>query len=64
MHVCVQVAPALRERYFGAALELTSHDNYCPAWEHDAVDCSYRPGGDGESVEHVAARIRELFQVG
>ncbi|KAI8475590.1 MAG: phosphoglycerate mutase [Monoraphidium minutum] len=58
----IQVAPELRERFFGAALELESHDNYCPAWAADEKDPSSRPGGDGESVAGVAARILGLLQ--
>jgi hypothetical protein len=57
------VAPALRERYFGRNLELHSHDNYCPAWDNDLLDPSSVPGGDGESVAAVAARLQELLQV-
>jgi hypothetical protein len=57
------VAPELRERFFGAALELTTHDNYCPAWAADKADAGARPGGDGESVRDVAARVLGLLQV-
>lgn len=60
----LQVAPALRERYFGKDLELQNHSNYCPAWEVDAVDPTAAPGGDGESVAAVAARLRQLLEVG
>jgi broad specificity phosphatase PhoE len=61
-----QVTPLLAERYFGSALELTSHDNYCPFWDSDARDPSSRPAGseDGESVEQVSQRVHQLFQVG
>lgn len=62
-HAHVQVAPELRERFFGAALELASHDNYCPAWENDEADPSSRPGGDGESVKNVAERVLGLLEV-
>jgi broad specificity phosphatase PhoE len=58
-----QVAPELRERFFGAALELASHENYCPAWEGDAADPSTRPCGDGESADDVAARALGLLRV-
>jgi broad specificity phosphatase PhoE len=58
-----QVHPGLRERYFGAALELTSHEGYCPAWEADAADPASRPGGDGESAADVAQRLLQLMEV-
>eukprot|EP00879_Flechtneria_rotunda_P022746 GHRR01024023.1.p1 GENE.GHRR01024023.1~~GHRR01024023.1.p1 ORF type:complete len:260 (+),score=71.80 GHRR01024023.1:341-1120(+) len=60
----IQETPLLRERFFGAALELTTHDNYCPAWASDAVDPRSKPAGnqDGESVLEVSARIQRLFQ--
>ncbi|KAF6263235.1 phosphoglycerate mutase [Scenedesmus sp. NREL 46B-D3] len=60
----VQLTPLLRERCFGAKLELTCHQNYCPAWEGDAADPDSKPCGcvDGESVQEVAARLRQLFQ--
>jgi broad specificity phosphatase PhoE len=58
------VHPGLRERYFGDALELTSHDGYCPAWEADAADPASQPGGDGESVADVAQRLQQLMEVG
>lgn len=58
----IQVAPDLRERFFGAALELESHDNYSPAWAEDEKDPSSRPGGDGESVRGVAARVLGLLE--
>ncbi|GBF93029.1 hypothetical protein Rsub_05640 [Raphidocelis subcapitata] len=58
----LQVAPELRERFFGAALELTSHDNYCPAWDADARDHGARPGGDGESVRDVVGRVAALLE--
>lgn len=56
----------LRERFFGAQVELQSHDNYCSAWEDDARDPTSKPAGnlDGESVTEVSARIKQLFQVG
>jgi hypothetical protein len=55
----------LAERYFGSALELTSHDNYCPFWASDALDPNSRPvgGEDGESVVQVSQRVRQMFQV-
>lgn len=56
----------LAERYFGSALELTSHDNYCPFWASDAQDPNSRPVGseDGESVVQVSQRVHQLFKVG
>lgn len=55
----------LAERFFGSALELTSHDNYCPFWASDAQDPHSRPVGseDGESVVQVSQRVHQLFQV-
>jgi hypothetical protein len=63
--VTLQVTPLLAERYFGSALELTSHDNYCPFWASDAQDPNNRPAGseDGESVVQVSQRVHQLFQV-
>ncbi|WIA41398.1 hypothetical protein OEZ86_004984 [Tetradesmus obliquus] len=60
----MQVTPLLRERCFGSKLELTCHDNYCPAWEGDAADPGSKPCGceDGESVQDVSARVQQLFQ--
>eukprot|EP00775_Hariotina_reticulata_P007761 gene7761-7960_t len=60
----VKEHPLLRERFFGSALELVSHDNYCPAWEGDATDQETKPAGneDGESVAEVSARLQQLFQ--
>lgn len=62
----LQVTPLLAERFFGSALELTSHDNYCPFWASDAQDPHSRPSGseDGESVVQVSQRVHQLFQVG
>ena len=61
----LQVTPLLAERFFGSALELTSHDNYCPFWESDAQDPTSRPAGseDGESVVQVSQRVQQLFTV-
>jgi hypothetical protein len=61
----MQVTPLLRERCFGSKLELTCHQNYCPAWEGDAADPASKPCGceDGESVQEVSARVQQLFQV-
>lgn len=60
----IQVTPLLRERCFGSKLELTCHDNYCPAWDGDAADPGSKPCGcqDGESVREVSARMQQLFQ--
>jgi broad specificity phosphatase PhoE len=59
-----QIEPALRERFFGAALELQNHEGYSPAWASDAQDPTSRPPGkgDGESVADVAARSAELLR--
>jgi broad specificity phosphatase PhoE len=58
-----RVERALRERWFGSALELQNHDGYSPAWASDARDPSSKPPGhgDGESVVEVAARCAELL---
>lgn len=58
-----ETEPALRERWFGTALELEHHDGYSPAWENDARDPTSRPPGegDGESVAEVAARAAGLL---
>jgi hypothetical protein len=37
----------LRERYFGTALELQSHDLYAGVWEVDMQDVSQGPAGGG-----------------
>lgn len=59
----LQIERNLRERWFGAALELQSHEGYSPAWASDARDPTSRPPGegDGESVAEVAARSAELL---
>lgn len=59
-----QTEGALRERWFGSALELQSHEGYSPAWAGDARDPTSRPpgDGDGESVAEVAARSAELLR--
>jgi broad specificity phosphatase PhoE len=61
----LQLTPLLRERCFGFQLELTCHQNYCPAWEGDAADPASKPCGcmDGESVQDVSVRVQQLFQV-
>lgn len=59
----VQVAPDLRERFFGAGLELQPYAAaYGTIWERDVQDSGFQPGGDGESVAEVAARVRGLFK--
>ncbi len=52
----IRTDAALRERYFGAALEGESSDAYREVWAQDARDVSIGPGGDGESVMDVAER--------
>jgi broad specificity phosphatase PhoE len=61
----LQLTPLLRERCFGSQLELTCHQNYCPAWEGDEANPASKPCGceDGESVQEVSARVQQLFQV-
>jgi len=51
----------LRERSFGADLELQSHDLYAQVWARDAEDPTCAPPGGGESVADVAARARALL---
>ncbi len=53
--------PALRERYFGAQLELGSDSQYAPVWVEDAKDVGFVPGGDGESVAAVSARLQVMM---
>ncbi|KAG2498418.1 hypothetical protein HYH03_003676 [Edaphochlamys debaryana] len=61
--VRLEVAPELRERWFGDDLELQSyHRAYGTIWERDAESTSNRPGGNGESVEEVSGRMRALFK--
>lgn len=50
-----------RERFFGAALEGQLHAAYRDVWDADAKDSAARPGGDGESVDQVAARLKALL---
>ena len=49
---------ALRERYFGEALEGGSSDAYTSVWAQDAVDVTVGPVPDGESVMDVAMRCQ------
>lgn len=58
----VVAEPALRERYFGAALELQPDGHYAEVWVQDKRDPSYVPGGDGESVAAVSTRLAELMR--
>lgn len=58
----VQPTEMLRERYFGAQLELQPHSHYASVWEQDAESIDYRPGGDGESVRSVSLRVQQLFE--
>ncbi|XP_076942242.1 uncharacterized protein LOC143612055 [Bidens hawaiensis] len=46
----------LRERYFGPAFELQSHDKYSEIWDLDEIDPFKRPEG-GESVADVVSRL-------
>mmetsp|Transcript_8479 Transcript_8479/g.18141 ORF Transcript_8479/g.18141 Transcript_8479/m.18141 type:complete len:215 (+) Transcript_8479:126-770(+) len=57
-------ADELCERFFGSELEEKPYGGaYEAIWSADAADPDSRPGGDGESVNQVAARVRGLFQV-
>jgi broad specificity phosphatase PhoE len=53
----VELEPALRERFFGAA-EGGAATAYESVWAADAADAAARPPGGGESVADVAARLR------
>lgn len=58
-----QVAPELRERFFGDDLELQPYSTaYGKIWERDAESASV-PGGNGECVNEVSIRVRKLFEV-
>ncbi|KAK9803307.1 hypothetical protein WJX72_011025 [[Myrmecia] bisecta] len=57
----LQVAPELRERFFGDALELQSDSNYPRVWQQDANDLTVGPSGGGESVMDVSVRLQQLF---
>ena len=52
----IRLDEALRERYFGAALEGKSSDGYRDVWAQDAKDVAVGPPMGGESVLDVAAR--------
>ncbi|GAB4813986.1 hypothetical protein N2152v2_001032 [Parachlorella kessleri] len=56
----IQEAVELRERHFGD-YELQSCSNYETVWAADAAETSARPPGGGESVQDVAARMKELI---
>lgn len=57
------VVDELCERYFGSALELQDHaSHYAATWAQDEKDPGYRPGGDGETVEEVAGRVKKLVE--
>eukprot|EP00798_Chlamydomonas_sp_ICE-L_P010370 gene10370-8310_t len=52
----------LRERGFGVALELQPYGQaYADIWAEDGKSLDYKPGGDGESVNDVVARLKALF---
>ena len=57
----VRIDEALRERYFGAALEGASSDAYREVWAQDAQDVSIGPSGGGESVMDVAERCEAFI---
>ncbi|GLC37150.1 hypothetical protein PLESTM_000548100 [Pleodorina starrii] len=60
----LQVAPELRERFFGDDLEMQPYSAaYGKVWERDAESTASVPGGNGESVDDVSTRVRQLFQV-
>eukprot|EP00249_Psilotum_nudum_P013078 c24141_g1_i2 orf=543-1034(-) len=58
----VQILEELRERYFGPALELESHDHYREIWALDENDPFTGPDG-GESAADVANRVIKVLPV-
>lgn len=57
-------AEALRERYFGTALEGKPSTLYGQVWYEDEKDITKRPEGGGESVNDVAGRLEQfVYQV-
>ena len=54
--------PELCERYFGTVYEGKSTAHYADVWADDAKNPATKPPGGGESVDEVAARMRELIQ--
>lgn len=54
-------APSLRERFFGASNETKSDEAYKSVWQADEADPHSRPGGNGESVAAVAARLQAFL---
>ena len=57
----VRTDEALRERFFGDDLELRDHSLYEGVWKDDAANPRSIPGGNGESVVDVAARLEALL---
>mmetsp|Transcript_20280 Transcript_20280/g.28078 ORF Transcript_20280/g.28078 Transcript_20280/m.28078 type:complete len:207 (-) Transcript_20280:8-628(-) len=57
----LEIAPELRERYFGPELELGPHSGYDRVWAADRQDPSSPAGGSGESVQEVAERLQTFF---
>eukprot|EP00250_Pteridium_aquilinum_P005285 c15402_g1_i1 orf=83-763(+) len=57
----VQYLKDLRERYFGPALELKSHEHYPEIWELDEHNPLVGPVG-GESVADVASRLTKVIK--
>lgn len=57
----LQYSEELRERYFGPALELESHEHYPKIWALDEHDPLTGPVG-GESVADVANRLAKCLQ--
>lgn len=55
-----KVMEELRERYFGPALELLSHDKYSEIWALDEKD-SFMPPEGGESAADVARRLAKAL---
>ncbi|XP_010526544.1 PREDICTED: metal-independent phosphoserine phosphatase [Tarenaya hassleriana] len=51
----------LRERYFGPAFELLSHDKYPEIWALDEKDPFVRPEG-GESADDVVSRLSNALE--
>lgn len=59
-HSHIEIVEELRERYFGPALELQSHDHYPEIWALDEHDPLTGPVG-GESVADVSTRLAKLL---
>ena len=48
----IVLVDSLRERYFGDALELQTHELYDSVWAVDALDTSKGPEGGGVRIDN------------